>query len=53
MPVAMVIGVNERLPWCSLLGILWRAYFDFVAACICVLSELVGTGSRMCVLNYE
>lgn len=28
MPVAMVIGVNEWLPWSWLLGILGRGYFD-------------------------
>lgn len=27
MPVAMVIGVNEWLPWSSLLGILGRGCF--------------------------
>lgn len=28
MPVAMVIGVNEWLPWSLLFGILQRGYFD-------------------------
>lgn len=38
MPVAMVIGVNEWLPWSSLLGILGRGYFDVcVHVCVCSL----------------
>lgn len=44
MPVAMVIGVNEWLPWSWLLGILARGYFDILRVCVCVLSELVGAG---------
>lgn len=37
MPVAMVIGVNDWLPWSLLLGILGRGYFDnCVCVCVCV-----------------
>lgn len=44
MLVAMVIGVNEWLPWSSLLGILGGEYFV-----VCVQSEHVGGEWWKCV----